>query len=239
MCGIAGFTTMEEVLPSTASEAVRCMTECMRLRGPDAEGEWTGAGVVLGHTRLAILDLDARSNQPMHSPGGNYSIVFNGEIYNFRQLRRELEADGEVFHTHSDTEVLLALFAREGERMLTRLRGMFALAIWDARRRELFLARDPYGIKPLYYSDTKNGVVFASQVKALLASGLVSRSCEQAGVAGFYLWGNVPEPWTLYRDLFALPAGCWMRVRNGKPEKPVQWSDIRSCWRHEQERRRK
>jgi asparagine synthase (glutamine-hydrolysing) len=234
MCGIAGFVAREGPLPPSACEAVRRMSERMHLRGPDAEGIWAGAGVALGHRRLAILDLDSRSNQPMHSRDGNYSVVFNGEIYNFRQLRRELEHDGEVFHTTSDTEVLLALYAREGERMLPKLRGMFAFGIWDARRRELFLARDPYGIKPLYYSATKDGVVFASQVKALLASGLVSKASEPAGVAGFYLWGCVPEPWTLYRDVFALPAGCWLRVRKGKPEEPVQWSDIRDCWRADQ-----
>jgi len=209
------------------------MTDRMRLRGPDAEGLWVGNGVALGHRRLAILDLDARSNQPMVTIDGNYSIVFNGEIYNFRELRTELEAEGVVFRTTSDTEVLLALFAREGERMLPRLRGMFAFAIWDARSHELFLARDPYGIKPLYYTQTKSGLIFASQVKALLATGLTSTTCETAGVAGFYLWGNMPEPWTLYRGVFALPAGCWLRVRAGKPETPVCWNDIRANWRQE------
>jgi asparagine synthase (glutamine-hydrolysing) len=209
------------------------MTERMRLRGPDAEGVWTGSCVVLGHRRLAILDLDARSNQPMVTTDGDYTIVFNGEIYNFRELRRELESEGATFRTTSDTEVLLALYAREGERMLPRLRGMFALAIWDARSRELFLARDPYGIKPLYYAQTERGVVFASQVKAILASGLVSPTSEAAGVAGFYLWGSVPEPWTLYRGVFSLPAGCWLRVRAGRAETPVCWDDIRSNWRQQ------
>jgi len=205
----------------------------MRLRGPDAEGLWTSAGVVLGHRRLAILDLDARANQPMVSTDGRYAIVFNGEIYNYRELRRELEADGVASRTTSDTEVLLNLFAREGERMLPRLRGMFALAIWDTQSRELFLARDPYGIKPLYYTRTRHGLVFASQVKALLASGLVSVEREPAGLVGFYLWGSVPEPWTLYRDIFALPAGHWLRVRAGAVDAPVCWHDIRRHWREQ------
>jgi asparagine synthase (glutamine-hydrolysing) len=142
-----------------------------------------------------------------------------------------LEAEGLAFKTTSDTEVLLALFEREGERMLRRLRGMFAFAIWDARQRELFLARDPYGIKPLYYARTGSGLLFASQVKALLASRLVSVEREPAGVAGFYLWGSVPEPWTLFRHAFALPAGHWLRVRDGVPGTPVCWSDIREHWR--------
>jgi asparagine synthase (glutamine-hydrolysing) len=110
---------------------------------------------------------------------------------------------------------------------------MFAFAIWDARSRELFLARDPYGIKPLYYTQLSTGLLFASQVKALMASGMVSSKCETAGSAGFYLWGSVPEPWTLYRGVFALPAGCWMRVHAGAAEAPVCWSDIRTNWRHE------
>jgi asparagine synthase (glutamine-hydrolysing) len=206
------------------------MVHHMRARGPDAEGLWANEGVVLGHRRLAILDLDARANQPMVSPDGRYAIVLNGEIYNFRELRQALEANRVELRTTSDTEVLLALFAREGERMLPRLRGMFAFAIWDTQTRELFLARDAYGIKPLYYIRTDDGVLFASQVKGLLASGAVSPQREPAGVVGFYLWGSVPEPWTLYRDVLALPPGHSIRVRNGELVPPVCWEDIRSNW---------
>jgi asparagine synthase (glutamine-hydrolysing) len=206
------------------------MTDHLYRRGPDAEGLWVSEGVVLGHRRLAILDLDARANQPMVSTDGRYAIVFNGEIYNFRELRRTLEAEGVAFRTTSDTEVLLALFAREGERMLPRLRGMFAIAIWDQQSRELCLARDPYGIKPLYYTRTRDGLLFASQVKALLASGLVSTEPEPAGVVGFYLWGSVPEAWTLYRDMLSLPAGHVLRVRSGVPDSPACWHDIRAHW---------
>jgi asparagine synthase (glutamine-hydrolysing) len=233
MCGIAGFIFAWNATEASALDAVRRMTARMSRRGPDAEGLWTSAGVVLGHRRLAILDLDVRANQPMVSADGRYAIVFNGEIYNFRELCQELEADGIVFCTTSDTEVLLTLFAREGERMLPRLRGMFAFAIWDTQSRELFLARDPYGIKPLYYTRTKDGLLFASQVKALLASGLVSLEREPAGLAGFYLWGSVPEPWTVFRDVFALPAGHWLRVRDGVADAPVCWHDIRWHWREQ------
>jgi asparagine synthase (glutamine-hydrolysing) len=169
----------------------------------------------------------------MVSTDGRYTIVFNGEIYNFRELRQALESEGVAFRTTSDTEVVLALFARDGERMLPRLRGMFAFAIWDTQARELFLARDPYGIKPLYYTCTKDSFVFASQVKALLVSGLVSTRLEAAGLAGFYLWGSVPDPWTLFRGVFALPAGHWLRVRAGLPGSPVCWNDIRAHWQKE------
>jgi len=231
MCGIAGFIPKLNVPEKTALDAVQRMADRMQSRGPDAEGLWSSEGVVFAHRRLAILDLDARANQPMASIDGRYTIVFNGEIYNFRELRSELEAEGVAFRTTSDTEVLLALFARDGEHMLPLLRGMFAFGIWDAQSGELFLARDPYGIKPLYYTRTENGLLFASTVKALLVSGLVSKEPEPAGLAGFYLWGSVPEPWTLYRDVLALPAGHWMRVSAGDTELPMCWHDIRQHWR--------
>jgi asparagine synthase (glutamine-hydrolysing) len=231
MCGIAGFVATGNATELAPVEAVQRMTDRMRLRGPDAQAVWAGDGVVLGHRRLAILDLNTRSDQPMMSADGQHAILFNGEIYNYRELRSELEAAGVVFRTTSDTEVLLILYIREGERMLPRLRGMFAFAIWDFRARDLFLARDPYGIKPLYYAQTQQGFVFASQVKAIMASGLVSSTSEPAGVAGFYLWGSVPEPWTLYRGVFALPCGSWLRVRDGKALSPVCWDDIRDNWR--------
>jgi asparagine synthase (glutamine-hydrolysing) len=233
MCGIAGYISTSNEIDPTSVDAVRRMSDQMQKRGPDAEGIWTSKGVVLGHRRLAILDLDRRSDQPMVAIDGNYAIAFNGEIYNFRELRTELEGRGVAFRTTSDTEVLLALYALEGERMLPRLRGMFAFATWSVRSNELFLARDPYGIKPLYYAQTESGLVFASQVKAVLASKLVSPSCEAAGVAGFYLWGSVPEPWTLYRGVFALPAGHWLRVRAGEAPEAICWNDIRTTWRDE------
>jgi asparagine synthase (glutamine-hydrolysing) len=187
--------------------------------------------VVLGHRRLAILDASSRANQPMLSSDERYAIVFNGEIYNFNELRGVLKSEGVAFRTSSDTEVLLALYAKHRERMLSKLRGMFAFAIWDSLARDLFLARDPYGIKPLYYANTRYGLIFASQVKALAASAWIDRDEEPAARAGFYLWGNVPEPWTCYRDVFAMPAGHWLRVRNGVSGNPVCWHDIGVHWR--------
>jgi asparagine synthase (glutamine-hydrolysing) len=183
MSGIAGLVSMPGVAEALPLEAVRRMTVRMHARGPDAEGTWASEGVVLGHRRLAILDLDARANQPMVSSDGRYTVVFNGEIYNFRQLRRALESAGVAFHNTSDTEVLLALFAHEGERMLPRLRGMFAFTIWDAQTREPFLARDSSHST----MRTTHGLIFASQVKALLASRPVSTEREPAGWVGFFL----------------------------------------------------
>mgnify|MGYP000939421751 CR=1 FL=1 len=232
MCGI-GAVWVSDPTRVDVRPALARMTAYMHPRGPDAEGLWVdpATGIALGHRRLAILDLEPRANQPMVSSDGRYVIVFNGEIYNFRDLRRNLAADGATFRTTSDTEVLLELYARDGARMLPRLRGMFAFAIWDTTARELFLARDPYGIKPLYYAQTPHGLLFASQVKALLASGWVAPALEPAGLAGFYLWGSVPEPWTLSRDVFALPAGHWLRVHaDRKMAEPVRWHDLRAHW---------
>jgi asparagine synthase (glutamine-hydrolysing) len=222
MCGIAGLISTPHVSEASALNAVRRITDLTYTRGPGAESVWAREGVALGHRRLAILDLDARANQPMVSTDGRYTIGFNGEIYTFRELRWELEADGIAFRTTSDTEVLLTLFAREGECMLRRLRGMFAFAIWDTQTRELFLARDPYGIKPLYYPPTKDGLLFASQVMALLASRLVSTQRESAGLAGFCPWGSVPERECCSAMCSHYPPGTGWRCWRSRPRTPCR-----------------
>jgi asparagine synthase (glutamine-hydrolysing) len=231
MCGLAG-----GYLPGDAEAlrpALRRMCAQMQSRGPDAHGlrDDDAAGIGLGHRRLAILDLDARANQPMVSADGRYAIAFNGEIYNFRELRREAEAAGMRFATDSDTEVLLELFARDGEAVLPRLRGMFAFAIWDTLSGNIFLARDPYGIKPLYLASTERGWLFASQVKALLASGLVATTPDAAGQAGFWLLGSVPEPRTWFRDIRALPAGHFAWITSAGPQPSRCYLDIGDAWR--------
>jgi asparagine synthase (glutamine-hydrolysing) len=169
---------------------------------------------------LSILDLSDRASQPMASADGKIVVTFNGEIYNYKALRAELEAAGVRFRTSSDTEALLHLYARHGAAMVRRLRGMFAFAIWDETRRELFLARDPYGIKPLYTANDGWTFRFASQVKALLTGGRVSRDPEPAGIVGFHLFGCIPEPFTLYRDVRALPAGYVQWIDEAGPREP-------------------
>jgi len=228
MCGlIAAFTDS-----TRACDGVHKAMMQMLRRGPDTEGFWQGDGACLGHRRLAVIDLDARAAQPMHSGDDRYVVVFNGEIYNFRELRRELEAAGVVLHTQSDSEVLLEMFAREGEAMLPKLRGMFAFVIWDRLAKSVFAARDPYGIKPLYLARTRDGWLLASQVKALLATGLVSDVPDPAGQAGFWLLGSVPEPHTWYRDIRALPAGSWCRIDADRQlDGPYTWFDVGDCWR--------
>lgn len=229
MCGFIGIF----LSPDSAVEAgiLKRSLDQMRPRGPDDEGLWQAESVLLGHRRLAILDLDRRSAQPMHSDCGRYVIVLNGEIYNFASLRAELQARGVAFRTTSDTEVLLALFAAEGEAMLPKLRGMFAFVVWDKVARRAFAARDPYGIKPLYVARTREGVLLASQVKALLATGLVDREPDLRGQAGFWLLGSVPEPHTWYRGICALPAGHCAWIANGRMAEPRRWCDIGDAWR--------
>src|SRR4029077_10203764 len=202
--------------------------EAMRSRGPDGSGAWWSMDrhCGLGHRRLSIIDLSDRASQPMTSEDGRFVVVFNGEIYNYPQLRVELEAEGARFRTTSDTEALLHLYVHYGADMVHRLRGMFAFAIWDQARRGLFLARDPYGIKPLYTANDGWTFRFASQVKALLAGGRVSRDPEPAGIVGFHLFGSVPEPFTLYRDVRALPAGHTQWIDAASPREPQPFSNL-------------
>lgn len=211
MCGLAAILAQDGAPPVDAEELLR-IRERMIARGPDGAGLWLGAEgrIGLAHRRLAIIDLAESGAQPMASDDGRLVIVFNGEIYNFRELRAELEAQGVQFRSHSDTEVILALYARDGIAMLPRLRGMFALALWDKTGGGLLLARDGFGIKPLYIADDGKTLRAASQVKALLAGGGIATRADPAGHAGFFLWGHVPEPHTLYKGIRALPAGSWL-----------------------------
>jgi asparagine synthase (glutamine-hydrolysing) len=209
MCGVVALYAYSHAAPPVDRDEVDRMRDHMAARGPDAAGTWVSSTrrVALGHRRLAIIDLSSRGVQPMHSGSGRYVISFNGEIYNYRALRIQLEARGFEFASDSDTEVVLHLYADRGSAMLRELRGMFAFAIWDEVRAELFVARDPYGIKPLYYADDGRSVRVASQVKALTAGGGVGGAIDHAGIAGFYLFGSVPEPFTCYREIRALEAG--------------------------------
>lgn len=208
------------------------MRDRMTARGPDGAGLWIAADGRSGfaHRRLSIIDLSDSGAQPMATPDGRYTIAYNGEIYNYRTLRGELAEDGVVFASESDTEVLLQLFARHGADMLPRLRGMFAIAIWDAVERSMFLARDPLGIKPLYYADIGGTVRFASQVKALLVDPAIPRTPSAAGLAGFHLMGSVPEPYTAWQAIRTLPAGHWMAITPAGAQEPREYARIASVF---------
>ncbi len=226
MCGIAA--VVDRTGQGVDVEALGRVGAHMARRGPDGHGLWTSpdgrAG--LAHRRLSIIDLSPGGAQPMLSPDGRLAVSFNGEIYNYRALRSVLEADGARFVSDSDTEVLLHLYARHGERLVEHLRGMFAFALWDEARGALLLARDPYGIKPLYVADDGRTFRAASQVKALLAGGGIDTAPEPAGHAGFFLWGSVPEPYTLYRGIRALPAGHTLWVDAGAPRAAVPFASV-------------
>ncbi len=214
MCGINGiFAYHYAANPIDPAELVRTRDH-MAARGPDGKGEWLedGQRVGFGHRRLSIIDLSEAGAQPMTSADSRYVVTFNGEIYNHVELRHALTAKGYEFRSRSDTEVLLHLYAEKGADMVRDLRGMFAFAIWDVGRRSLLLARDPFGIKPLYYADDGWTLRFASQVKALVAGGAIASDLEAAGLVGFHLFGSVPEPFTTVSGVRCLPAGSTLVV---------------------------
>jgi asparagine synthase (glutamine-hydrolysing) len=236
MCGIAGWFGQ-----GMASDAV-ALTAALRHRGPDGEGAWSDidgcAGLV--HTRLAILDLSGAGAQPMawpsrdagepanpdtSAPAERYSIVFNGEIYNFRELRAALEARGEHFTGHSDTEVLLRLLVRDGASALPLLAGMFAFALYDRERGTALLARDSFGVKPLYYVIHDGALAFASEVRALRAL-LQTSTPAAAALRDTLLWGSVPEPDTLIEGIHAVPAGCFLEW-DGATARVQRWHSLR------------
>ena len=228
MCGINGIFAYQTCASDPEEAELIATRDHMRARGPDGCGSWWSESrrCALGHRRLSIQDLSDRALQPMASGDGALVVTFNGEIYNFPALRAELEAKGRRFRTSSDTEALLHLYAVYGVDMVHHLRGMYAFAIWDQVRGGLFLARDPYGIKPLYTANDGWTFRFASQVKALLAGGAISRDPEPAGIVGFHLFGSVPEPFTLYRDIRALPAGHSQWVDGFGPHEPRRFANI-------------
>ena len=228
MCGIAGIHAYLDVAPRVDRGELVRMNERMVSRGPDGSGLWLSeeGRTGFGHRRLAIIDLSEGGAQPMSTADGRFTITFNGEIYNFRELRAELLARGRTFRSESDTEVLLQLYAEYGAAMVSRLRGMFAFGLWDADKRTLLLARDPLGIKPLYWADDGWTLRFASQAKALLAGGAVSRDPDPAGIVGFHLFGSVPEPFTVWRSIQSLPAGTTLTVDATGPGIPQRYYDV-------------
>jgi asparagine synthase (glutamine-hydrolysing) len=212
MCGIAGFSG------AFAADLAERMGATIAHRGPDGAGVWSDpdAGIGLAHRRLSIIDLSPTGSQPMADPSGGVVIVFNGEIYNFRELRAGLERSGHVFSGHSDTEVLLQLYLEKGDRLFADLNGIFAFAIWDGRRNELLLARDGLGVKPLYLAQVPEGLVFASEMKALLEVPSLGRTPDPLAIRHHltYLW--CPAPRTMLASVRKLEPGAAVWVREGR-----------------------
>lgn len=211
MCGIAGYFLQEG---QAETGRLRAMCDAIRHRGPDDEGLRADGQCGLGMRRLSIIDLST-GHQPIANEDGTVWVVFNGEIYNYQQLRRDLAARGHRFSTSSDTETLVHLYEDEGAVGVNKLRGMFACAIWDSRKRELFLARDRFGKKPLYYAECADGLYFASELKSLRAAGL-QLPIDTHALKLYLQFGYIPDPWSPFKNVRKLEPGCWLLARDGR-----------------------
>src|SRR5690349_7014967 len=224
MCGIAGFV---DNTGSLGMEALANASQAIAHRGPDDSGlQILSAGklrVGLANRRLAILDLSPAGHQPMHDPQSGNWIVYNGEVYNFAEIRRRLEAEGASFTSHCDTEVILKAYGQWGTACPQHFRGMFAFAIWDASQQQLFLARDRLGIKPLYYAISDGGMLFASEVRAILASGHISRRLNEVALAQYLSFGSISEPETIIEGVSALAPGHCLLWKSGGVEDFAYW----------------
>ena len=226
MCGIAGIFDTRGTRPIDMALVDRMLAAAPH-RGPDGRGTWTAPGIGLGHLRLSIIDL-AGSPQPMPSSDDTVMLVFNGEIYNFRELRRELQAQGAQFRTDGDSEVIIAAWQRWGVNCLSRLHGMFAFALYDLRQKTLLLARDRLGVKPLFTATLDDGsLIFGSELKQLLAHPGLNRAIDPLAIEDFMTWGYVPDTRSILKDVGKLPAGHYQLLRHGAPPTPpVQWWDV-------------
>ena len=211
MCGIVG--VLDRSGEAVSPVVIRRMTDKVIHRGPDDSGIFTDRAVGLGHRRLSIIDLSPAGHQPLATPDGRYVMVYNGEVYNFQELRIELEAKGWQFHSNTDSEVVLKAFAHWGKDALNRFNGMFAFAVWDKKEKSLFLARDRYGIKPLYYSWSGNKFLFASEIKALTAHPSFQSDIDVEGLLEYFTFQNFLSDRTLHKGVKMLPAGCWMQIK--------------------------
>jgi asparagine synthase (glutamine-hydrolysing) len=243
MCGIAGIGAADPRRAPLEPQALRAMTAAIEHRGPDEDGHLLEPGVALGMRRLSVID-PAGSPQPVASEDGEVSAVFNGEIYNFRELREELRGRGHSFATQGDGETIVHLYEELGPRFVERLRGMFAIALWDRRRRRLVLARDRMGVKPLYVAETGAGLAFASEVKSLVAAGLVQPRLDPDAAELFMAWGYVPGPLTLFAGVRKLdPATCLVYEEGRIAEERTYWTPwdappagVGSSWQEDGER---
>ena len=221
MCGIAGFTRFSN--PQGSLESLRSMGDVIAHRGPDARGEYLDDHVGLCHRRLSIIDLSAAGTQPMSSADGDQVLVYNGEVYNFPSLRRDLATQGYVFKTRTDTEVILALYRKLGFNFLDKLNGMFAFALWDKPSQTLYLARDRLGKKPLYYYRCGADVVFASEIKSILQLPQVPRLVRDDAVCDFFAYQYVPDPKTIFQDIYKVKPGCWLEVTSNSLRETQYW----------------
>lgn len=224
MCGIAGWINLENKPSQNHSEAVlHSMCERMKHRGPDSEGLWLDEQVALGMRRLSIIDLHT-GEQPVYSEDKSVVVVMNGELYNFREVRGKLEKQGHKFETQTDTEILPHLYEEHGETMLEHINGMFAFALWDKRKKKLLIARDRFGEKPLYYGVFDGKLIFASELKVLLANPLVKTKINTNALRQYLSFDYVPAPHSIYENIFKLPAAHFLSVENGEVKTRRYWN---------------
>jgi asparagine synthase (glutamine-hydrolysing) len=222
MCGITGFISFENVLGETT---LRNMTATLAHRGPDAEGVFFDGICGLGHRRLSIIDLSEQANQPMFSHNGRYVIVFNGEIYNYQEIAEKLQISP---RTHSDTEIILEAFAQKGTACVQLFNGMFAFAIYDTQKQELYLCRDRIGKKPIYYFWNGHHFAFASELKALFQFPFLKKELNYTAIEDFLHLGYIPRPHSIFEDIFKMYSGYWLKVSRKGLEENMYW-DIQAC----------
>jgi asparagine synthase (glutamine-hydrolysing) len=220
MCGICGFCFSDE--KPVDFDVLAKMTATLQHRGPDDKGYYIDAGIALGHRRLSIIDLDT-GKQPIHNEDKSIYVVFNGEIYNFPEIKKDLEEKGHRFYTRTDTEVLVHLYEEMGEKCLERLNGMFAFAIWDKKRRKMFLARDRIGIKPLYYAHNGKVLAFASEPKALLQLPWIEEQLDLKGLSHYLSYDFIPAPYCIYKEIRKIPPGHQIVYQNGDLHCECYW----------------
>ncbi len=223
MCGIAGFVYAAADRDAEATSLAR-MLEAIAHRGPDDHGLWCQGPVALGQRRLSILDLSPLGHQPIHTADGRFTMIYNGEVYNFAAIRAELETAGHTFKSHGDTEIVLRALAHYGIDAAKKFNGMFAFALWDRQERTLFLVRDRFGIKPLYYYKDKSGIIFGSEIKALLATGEVTKELNQSALHEYFYYGNTLGEHTLFGGIKRLLPGHVLRFKDGDVSIQRYWS---------------
>jgi asparagine synthase (glutamine-hydrolysing) len=226
MCGITGYINLNQAPASPV--ILQKMTDAIKHRGPDGEGHWIEENVAIGHRRLSIIDLSPAGHQPMISSDHRYILTYNGEIYNYREIRTELEAAGYWFRSKTDSEVVLYAYSHWGKDALMKFNGMFALAIWDRKEKSLFLARDRYGIKPLYWAKQGKTIAFGSEQKAIMAQPGFQKKINKPALLEYFTFQNIFTNQTLLEDVFLFPAGHYATVDPTSGNvKPVQYWDYR------------
>ena len=221
MCGIVGFTNNIE----NTDEVLEKMMDRIRHRGPDAEGKYIDEDIALGHRRLSIIDISSSGDQPIFNEDNSLVIIFNGEIYNYKEIREKLIEAGHSFRTNTDTEVLIHGYEEYGEKLLNMLRGMFSFVIWDKNKKELFGARDFFGIKPMYYANMNGTLMFGSEIKSFLEHPNFAKELNTTALENYLTFQYSPTSETFFKNVYKLPPAHYFRFKDGKFEAKRYWDD--------------